>query len=201
MFEILKNNLLQQMKTMKPILFLIAMNLFPIFIQAQNWEEPSEKPTSSYVHKIDINKENIDGDIKNNVFTDQLGNNNDIKITQKNTGIHTQHTSATQSGDANQFYLIQEGYENSISADQNGSLNSMDIGIYGHNNHFEYSQDGDLNKLNHKTNLNNGSGGIRQTGNNNEIRLDESGSNYLNGITVQQTGGMRVNITTSLKVK
>jgi len=75
----------------------------------------------------------------------------------------------------------------------------MDIGIYGHSNDFEYTQDGDLNKLKHRTYLNNGSGAIRQSGDNNEINLDERGSNYLNGITVKQTGGMKVNITTSIK--
>ena len=176
-----------------------AIFLIPALLQAQNLEESNLQVSKTYVHEIDINNDNIDGDVSNMAVTKQFGDRNAIKIVQKNTGDVSQFSSVSQRGDDNQFYLIQEGFENSISAEQNGYLNSMDIGIYGHSNDFEYTQDGDLNKLKHRTYLNNGSGAIRQSGDNNEINLDERGSNYLNGITVKQTGGMKVNITTSIK--
>ncbi len=85
-------------------------------------------------------------------------------------------------------------------ASQTGYANYMDINIHGNNNDIGYSQNGDKNYIQHSTYLNNGSGAIKQSGDGNEIRLNESGGNYLNGITVEQTGGMKAVITTSLKI-
>ena len=196
-------------KTIISLLLTIGVFLIPLMIKAQNWEDPNYEVSEvgeigevskTYVHEIDINSDVVDGDVKNIAITKQFGNNNRIEISQKNTGNLSQYSAISQSGNANQFYLNQEGYENELSAQQNGYSNSMDIGIYGHSNDFEYTQDGDLNKIKHRTYLNDGSGAIRQTGNENDINLNESGGNYLNGITVKQTGGMKVKITTSLKV-
>jgi len=188
-----------KLKTNHYRLLTVAIFLAPMLLQAQNWEDPNSKVSKTYVHEIDINSDDIDGDVKNVSVTKQFGDKNTIEVTQRNTGNVSQFSTVIQRGDVNQFYLIQQGYENSISAEQNGYFNSMDIGIYGNGNDFEYTQDGDLNNLKHRTYLNNGSGAIRQTGNNNDIELDERGSNYLNGITVEQTGGMKVKITTSVK--
>jgi len=187
-------------KTTLSCILPIVVFIIPMVMQAQNWEDPNYKVSKTYVHEIDVNRDVIDGDVKNTAITKQFGDKNLIEITQKNTGNLPQYSTVLQAGNANQFYLVQEGYENELSAEQNGYSNSMDIGVYGYGNDFEYTQDGDLNKIKHRTYLNDGSGAIRQNGNNNDINLNESGSNYLNGITVQQTGGMKVKITTSLKV-
>lgn len=183
--------------TLIRILILVVFSI-PTIILAQDWEDPNFKVSQTYVHEINLGNDYLDAD--NIAITKQVGDKNTIEITQKNTGNLSQFSAIYQSGNANKFYLIQEGYENDLSALQNGYSNSMDIGIYGYSNDFEYTQDGDLNKIKHRTYLNNGSGAIRQNGNSNNINLDESGGNYLNGITVKQTGGMEVRITTSVKV-
>jgi hypothetical protein len=191
------------MKTKTPFLHLTAVLILfaPMLLCAQDWEDPNIKVSNSYVHTIELNNDVVDEDASNIAITKQFGNDNTIDITQHNTGEISQYSSITQRGDENQFYLIQEGYENSISAEQNGFSNSMDIGVYGYGNDFEYTQDGNLNSIKHRTYLNNGSGAIRQTGNDNGINLDERGTNLLNGITIEQTGGMKINITTSLAPK
>ena len=185
-------------KTTSIRILIIIVFLIPFIIQAQEWGDPNFKVSKTYVHEIELGGDNIDA---NNIsITKQFGDKNSIDITQKNTGNLSQFSAIYQKGDANKFYLLQEGFENDISALQNGNSNSIDIGIHGYGNDFEYTQDGDLNNIKHRTYLNNGSGAIRQNGNKNDINLDESGGNYLNGITVKQTGGMEVRITTSLKV-
>jgi len=188
------------MKNKTTLLRILILSIFlaPILLQAQEWDDPNSKVSKTYVHEIKLGNNYSEAD--NLAVTKQFGDKNAIEITQKNTGNLSQFSAIYQTGDANKFYLMQEGYENDLSALQNGYSNSMDIGIYGYGNDFEYTQDGDLNKIKHRTYLNNGSGAIRQNGNSNDINLDESGGNYLNGITVKQTGGMKVKITTSLKI-
>jgi len=188
--------------TTTTLLLMLFILTLPIgVVEAQNWETSrAENPSTTYVHEIDINNSDVDINYKNISITSQIGDKNTIEIKQYNSSTVSQYSKIMQYGDLNQFYLIQEGFENRISAEQNGNSNSIDLNIKGYGSDFEYTQNGSSNYVAHTTLMNYGSGAIKQNGNDNKITLDESGGNYLNGITVKQTGGMTVNITTAVKV-
>ena len=106
--------------------------------------------------------------------------------------------SISQSGNVNEAILNSTGSGNVISASQNGNRNKLSMDFEGINSKYVLDQDGNSNSLNLNKITSTGINfQVFQKDNNNALTIDGTGTGALPALKIEQTGGMKISITTN----